>query len=592
MQPIDVEIHFDTEPEARSAYGAGLRHGLVTTPVIPPPADGTPCRVALRFGWTDRPFALTGAVVHASPIATVIKLDAVPAELHRLAGGENAAPPAERPSIDSTPERPSTDSTPQRPSTDSTPPRPKKAAGAQPTPWAKRLAAASRPRPAAGAAPRTSTPSSDRLGEADPSTGIPVPFQPGRFLPGVARYEGTLPQHSLYQGFLQVHVAGLTGVCVIDGDRARYWAFFLRGRPAHFLRDPPLQNATTEALLIRRKLLNEGVLGRARWLAEITARPLISVVMRLGLIRPDQIQALRQEQTELVMTRVLGIRRGRYRFYDMPELAEVFSDSPQDAVPLLWRRAEASVAAMKPELLDRKLGVGRGQVFQRTELGRSVLDELPLQDEQRAVVDRAVRSGWPVADVLDRSSLSAVDARRLVLSLALLGLVEFVEPAREEREQAGAERALLHRHGRLRRNHFEFLELHWSALPAELEAACRRVEAQLAEVEGAEDPPAGADEMIGEIRLRLETIRGLAADRKARRAYRAEIAGRDKRDMAAELYQKQGEMAMFKRDLVTARECFERLLELDPGGAGSAERRERARTALDSLKAGDLPDRR
>jgi len=638
VDPVEVEVTFASEQEAQTAYGAGLRHGLVTTQVVPIPDEGTPCRVTLTLAHLDRAFPLLGAVVHASAVATVIRVERMPDALHELIGGEGAAPPPspiDHPTLvqgDSPPEgeeeitstvslgdqaddgdagamaKPS----PQKREARARPSGSEKAVKG----WAKRLEAASRSKvkaraqrdargngpsrkaPAAGPAlaarptPTTRpapTPSPTPATAGHSPAGIPVPFKQGRFLPGVALYEGTLPRHSLYQAFLQVFQTRLTGVGIIDSQRAHYWTFFLQGKPVHFLRDPPLQQASTEALLIRRKLLNEAVLDRARWLAEITARPLVSVVMRLKLIEPEQLHALRQEQTELVIKRVLGIQAGTYRFFEMPEIADVFMEAELDPVELMWRRAHFAASSLNDATLERKLAAHRGKVFERTALGQALLERLPLPEEQRGAVDRYVRTGWPANDLLERAGLATADAGKLLVALTTLGLIATTEDAGEARQQAETERNLLRRHERLRRNHFDFLEVHWSALPAEVEAACRKLEAQLREVASNQDRFPGADEMVTQLRQRLEEIRDLFRDERARAEYRGELVGVDKRRMAAELYLKQGEMALFKHEIKSARECFERLLELDPGGAGSAERQERARIAIDTIEAEDLP---
>jgi hypothetical protein len=56
--------------------------------------------------------------------------------------------------------------------------------------------------------------------------------------------------------------------------------------------------------------------------------------------------------------------------------------------------------------------------------------------------------------------------------------------------------------------------------------------------------------------------------------------------MAAEMVLEQGEMALFRKDYTAATECFERVRDLDPGGAGSRDRRERTRVALAKIRYG------
>ena len=59
--------------------------------------------------------------------------------------------------------------------------------------------------------------------------------------------------------------------------------------------------------------------------------------------------------------------------------------------------------------------------------------------------------------------------------------------------------------------------------------------------------------------------------------------------MAAEMYLKQAEMALFRKEYPQAEECFRRMLEIEPGGSGGRERKERAKVALRALRAGRRP---
>ena len=84
----------------------------------------------------------------------------------------------------------------------------------------------------------------------------------------------------------------------------------------------------------------------------------------------------------------------------------------------------------------------------------------------------------------------------------------------------------------------------------------------------------------------MSEIRDLVADDDERQRYRKSIVGQSERFMAADTLLKQGEMALFRQEREPAAECFQRMLEIDPGGAGSHERRERARLALLQLEDG------
>jgi hypothetical protein len=226
-----------------------------------------------------------------------------------------------------------------------------------------------------------------------------------------------------------------------------------------------------------------------------------------------------------------------------------------------------------------------------TDQGRSLAEPLidSLAGQEQRFLQRYLRGGWQLAELLGRLEMPTRNLIELVLSMQDLGVIELNEREGDRWREARAERYIIDRMDYMEKDHFAFVEAHWSCLEPELIAACDKVTRTI------EDPMMDLIEleklsqMREEIRSKLADVRALFQDKAGRREYRNELVEMGKRMMAGELFGKQGEMEVFKGDLKLARECFERVLELDPRGSGSNNRIRRAKSALADLARGATP---
>ena len=675
----EIRIVLADRARAEDAYRSGLRHGLITTQVAPPPPQGTECDVLLELPFDDLRFPLKGRVVHSGTVATVIRITKLPPRLHEVLGGDSVdadrdsssvfpahrdtqvSPPVggrsssrtgslsigpgdevnseeeERWSVDGPRTVTLDDSLDDESAGDSLgtwsedgadtrrPPDLSRSPSARidPPKRHKRNYLAERLRQSAedrrmslegversrdsmegasldGEPPSSGGSTPERVGATPPpiamvreatGPGLPVPFKPSRFLPAVTKLEGAFEDTSAYEVFLRVYDAMLTGVGVLDLPGERYWVFFLNGKPVHYLRDPRLQSESIEALLIRKKLLSQPVLDWVRWLSEVTAQPIVSIVMRLGLITEGQMHSLRTTQVKMITRRVLDQSRGTYRLFEAPDIRKVFRNPAVTVTEMLWKRASFTYANLTEAQIEEHTEGMRDKAVSPTPLGESLLEQIPLTDDQRILVDRHLAANTPFLQ-LKRSvgELQTRDLIELLLCLQLMGLVAFSPIRRgKDLEVARLERKLREHHKGLDQDYFAFLDLHWSALPEEIEAACERLDEDLETISAAAAFIRDFDRIAAGLGTRLDEVRGMARDEQARRKYRARKVGEAERMMAAEMYLKQAEMALFRKEYPQADECFRRMLEIDPGGAGSRERRDRAKEALRALRAGRRP---
>jgi len=421
-----------------------------------------------------------------------------------------------------------------------------------------------------------------------PEDGIPVPGGPGGVFAGKPADAGSLAKKSMREVYMELLHRRATGLLVVDGFRERYWGYFVNGRPLRYVREPASRSESIEYQVSRQRLLKPAEMERARYAAGLSGLQLDDALVRLGLLNRKQVDALTSESARMVTDRLLGVNFGHYRFFDLPEIKQLFSGTPVDVAMVLWERSRNRYTGLNEKQVREIVDQHYKHHLVLTDDGRQLAEPLieTLAGQEQRWMRRYLRGGWQLSELLGRLEMPTRHLIELVLALQDLGAVELNEREGERWRESRAERFIIDRMDYMERDHFHFVESHWSCLPPELARACDKVARTI------EDPIMEhleldkLNQMRDQIRAKLAEVRALFADQVQRRAYRSELIEESKRRMAGELFHKQGEMELFKGDIPKARECFERVLELDPGGSGSGDRISRARKVIRDLDAG------
>jgi hypothetical protein len=628
MSKEKIRIEWRDPDSAKEAYESGLRHGLVTAHVDPPPRQGSTVRVELHLTFADTCFDVEGVVTTSTPETTAIWVPTVPDEvvafLIELGG-------VEAPNLPSRDEEERSEYTAE--ASIHTPIRaervhrvvraPRSRASEQDRARRKQMAEASldssltwdqveaaaeesedleTTEPAAETtlespaetsheslveAPDESMLSMDlpapgRLSEDDAAAGIPVPHRPGQYRPGIVEFSEDLEATPMHQVFLRLFADEMTGVAVIDLDDERSWAYVLEGKPVHFVTDPPRESESIPSLLLQSKVLLEPVADHAAQLSDVTAQPVEAVLSQLGLADDEQLAEVRRERARLVTMRLLASQEGRIRFYSVGGLHEVLPRIEADIIETVWNQARSGFSHLPQSRIHGHYVGLRRQYVSLTPAGRKVASRLPITGQQRAFVDKLRRPGRQVQRLIRGSDAAERKTVELLMTLRLLGVVSLSPHGPEDRKQVELERQLRERFQRMELDHFGFLGLHWSALPEELSDACVSAEREMHEFSVLGDSITNFGAMKDAFSQRIDEIRGLVDGEDRRREYRATLISGDDLSMASETYLKTGETALFRGDAHQARDSFRRLMEIE--GSEETERVQRARLALMALE--------
>jgi len=645
---VPIRVRYDSAPQAYQAYREGLRLGVVAIPDPDGPAPGERVEVHLELAFARRSFHVEGEVTERSAAGTVIHLDLLPLGVHELLSVEELDPlvvPEESlggikdedsqsemtDTVD--PDAPESysedessgvmlsrddegsfadsvdqDSVSSTASVD-TQERFFSVAGidAAGRPWpvadgdaddrdtVDSGSSGGRERKIPAAARMSAEP--QRPGKTTPPPGasvggMPIPDDATVSLPAVARLEGTVEEAGWPPVLLTIMHDELSGVLVVDSPSQRCWIYCHAGSPVHVVRVPPREGDALEPIIESRALLDSGIAARCRYLAQATGRSFLSVLMRLDLVDENQLQELRTELVTRALLEVVTEVAGPFRFFDLPELAGLFHHTPAAVMDALLRWALERNEAITPQQAEelRKRHVGE-HVFLTT-LGKRLYRHVELRPEESRTMTRMLFDDQTIGEVSAHSRLGTRQLIRLVLALFQVGLVELgkVEPG-PARERLLAVRNLRSIAVRLGRDHFTLIGAHWTDPPLALEQALDRTREIAVAVpsEDGESPELGRlrDDLIGAMTEAAKIL----LDGEARRSYRDGLVDEDARRLAAQQLYRRGKIAARQDEISEARRCISMVLELDPGGAASGDRRERAERVLAALRAGEpLPD--
>ncbi len=637
MSKKTIEFSINSVKHGRRLYGAGLKHRMLTVPVDASLAQGDEVTVEMTLVPTRDVFPIPGRVVHCGGSATIVQMGDVPAKIYAVIGElppsapAPAPPTAEVPVADTPPTAAKPAPTPAAKAPAARPPA-AKAPAAEPPAAPPVPAGSGDPAPDPGGAapsgastsaplersgpPGTSTrmfrlkgpkppaamrkpaegaqtaapapKSAPAAPPPDPDQALPIPGKPNAAIRATPEVEGALADRGMPDVFMELLKGQATGVLVVDGYKERYWGFFIDGRPRRFHREPPTRAEALEFHFSKAGLLEPAVFERVREQADLLGLPLDEAILRRGLLDREQVDGVLRTCATQVTERLMLVNFGRYRFYDLDDVRSLVPGRAADVMNVLWERTRAKFAGRSEKKVKELLEKWHKHHVLITDHGRALVPELQMRHRERVIVERYLRGGWQVSELVGRIEIPRRELLEVIFTLEALGLITLSEREGDNWRLARAERFLIDREDYMDKNRFAFVEAHWTCLAEELERACGKVEEKLMDpvLDELEIEEVGA--IRDAIRAKLAEARTVFADDEQRREYRFTLVEKAKARMAAELFHRQGEMALFKGEGEKARECFERVQEVDPGGGQSTLRLARARRVIEDLKRGIL----
>ena len=279
-------------------------------------------------------------------------------------------------------------------------------------------------------------------------------------------------------------------------------------------------------------------------------------------------QAMKARITHLLL-QAMSLRGGTLTYAPAPSLPYRVSVGPVSLARIAARSVSEQIARLPLEDLEARFASHRRDVLHRVAPPPVLIEELHLTDRQRELLLNQIDGARAVWEILKDSRMGSRATYEALTLFLRLDLVRFGGPAaRRPTAQTGEERLAGLRERRRRldpiTDPFELLGLHWSAYDEQLEETWRQLLHDLR-------PEAWPDDLRDEATPLLNALRDnytRAYDKlrtvTLRDAWRRKHVNRDQREGALDLYRKQAEMFLYRRDPSQARDACRRALELQP----------------------------
>jgi tetratricopeptide (TPR) repeat protein len=279
---------------------------------------------------------------------------------------------------------------------------------------------------------------------------------------------------------------------------------------------------------------------------------------------PQVLRALQQRLT-LWVQRLMRLEGARFALYPMPRLPRHYSTPPVSLARVAYQMRRQEVAQLSADQLLAQSQHLRGKQIACVATPFSV-HELQLAPDELRLHQKLSEDGYTLEELLEDGPMQEEPLRVTLLAFLHLDMAR-LRP----------ERSLQMFRGELRQqrlflagaDHFEALGVHWSAHQEEIEEAWGRMQRRW----GPRQLPSGAGQAVREqleqMRARLATSYQKLRAGRCRRAYREQLITPEQLKDAIQLYYRQGDAALLRKNYDEAESCMLRVLELDPRHGGA-----------------------
>ena len=441
------------------------------------------------------------------------------------------------------------------------------------------------PEPTAGPAPAAATVDA-QPGHVDASAianlSGPVAVETEVLLPPQTS-GGNLGEDNWRDVLMDLYVGKATGLVVIHAFRENRWCYLVDGSPVHYLVDHAHPGEYLADALMR-----DGAVSGKQWTEALSASKLAGVppgevLVRRRTITEAQLHKALQERAAAITRNLLTANFGSWSYHPWPPVRELQPWKPVDLLPLLLRVERATMKRLSDEEITKETEPHLDLHTSLNPVRRNLLAELPLNDQERVLVDDLLPGGWTIKELLVYGGMREKELLRFVWVLRSMGFVLLSEDEGPNSKRNRAERTLFVALKDItRRSDFEALHCHWTAVQIEVESGHAKILQEFGAQRFAAVLDARLEELIGAIRIRADEALASVGSKAGRDALRRNVIGESQLIMGAELMLKQADMELYKSNFAVAKVCYQRVLELAPPIPETRDARDRAKGQLAS----------
>jgi hypothetical protein len=324
-------------------------------------------------------------------------------------------------------------------------------------------------------------------------------------------------------------------------------------------------NEMLGGLLLSNKVIRVTQLQEAMDIVQEEGVRIDKAFFKLDMATPaDIVKALRQAYIRLV-EECFEAHGGTYRFQQWTQL-------PHQAGPIQMTLHQLTASCLRTTLCDLEVEdmdahfepIMECYPFIPPERLETVA-QLSLSQKERHVVDHILNGSVTLSKGFAASALNASQLSRLVVSLSVIGCLEFMATQQRYAPGESPEERLATMVERLESQHyFERLHIHWTEHGPAIENAYMELRVAYGPQTKDDAHTLKAAELAERVWFLIEEAYQRLSTPDGRRRIRSDIFDESAITNAGEVLFQQGEMAAFRGERVEARTVFERAIDLDP----------------------------
>ncbi len=520
---------FESLFEFLDTFRTDIRDGFLNVPADGEFEAGAPCVVMLAVPVFDEELPLEGEIVDVEEGGLVLRLDETTPEFERLEGlvelcGRFIEEMLEtgRFKIAGRP-----------------------AGTAAPTPQG----AVAEDAPAApGPAPQAAV-------AAAPDDGVPFGVEPAQ--------SGEIDEGGFRDVLMGRYLDNFAGVVRVDHPLGTSTVFFERGGPVQVRDEPVVIEECLGVLLARAGRIEEADLKLSLERMNETGKLQGECLVDMGLLNfPVLVMAL-MKQTEMKVLRLCELDEGSFEAYPLERHVTKFVTPPLKVPGVLFKMLRKSYDEQSAGIVAKRQEPYLDQ-YSRVELDFPV-DDLQLKKTELEFLEILQRRSYRLRQIFSVSNMGRRQTAINLMGLMDIGVLVF-DSDEDQSQVIGNYRSKLDTKIRamMDQNHFEQLELHWSARDKDVEEGYQRLKAEWTELGDGASLPADLEKMRASVLESLDIAYGAIKDKSARQSYRKETYESQQIQFSADIFFRQAEMLMLKKRWLEVINNLERAVELVP----------------------------
>jgi len=362
---------------------------------------------------------------------------------------------------------------------------------------------------------------------------------------------------------MQAYRDRFTGVVRVDHPLGTSTIFFEKGGPVQVADDPVVVDETLGVMLVQAGRITEQQFQKSLQEMNRSGKLQGEVLIDMGLLSFPVLVMSLMRQTEMKVLRLYNSAEGSYAKFPLERHKTKYITPPLKVPAALFKMIKARFSEMTIGDL-----AGRQQPF-LDHYSRVVVDfpvdDLQLKKTEQEFLQILGKRSYRLREIFAVSNLGRNPTAIVTLTLMDLGILQFQEEEDKTQILANYHKQFTTKLSVMEeQNHFEKLEIHWSARTSDVEEGYQRLKAKWERMGKDHTLPAEIEELRSKVHAEMEKAYNVLRNSQSRQEYRAEVYEKQQIAFSADVFYRQAELLMISERWDDVLENTERAAELVP----------------------------